>query len=331
MEYRQLGNTDIKVSVMAMGCWAIVDEKLWGAQDEEDAIAAIHACLDEGINFFDTAEGYGDGASEQLLARALGERRKEAVVASKVSPSHLAPDDLRAACERSLKNLNTDVIDLYQVHWPNWDLDPSDVMATLNDLRTEGKIRAIGVSNMGKQDLAKYIEAGRVESNQVMYSLLARAIEFDIAPMCREHNVGILCYSPLMQGLLTGKFESADTVPEGRARTRHFADSRPLARHGEDGFEEETFTAVHQIQELANRIDRPMSDVALAWVKNQPGVTSVIAGARNAEQARSNARGVTLPLAGPILDQLAQITEDLKEKLGSNADYWQSSERSRMR
>lgn len=331
MEYRQLGNSDIKVSVMAMGCWAIVDENLWGPQDEKDAIAAIHTCLDEGINFFDTAEGYGAGASEQLLARALGDRRSEVIIASKVSASNLKADDLREACERSLKNLNTDVIDLYQVHWPNWDVDPTDVMETLGDLRKEGKIRAIGVSNMGKVDLNQYIDAGRIESNQVMYSLLTRAIEFDIAPNCREQNVGILCYSPLMQGLLTGKFETADTVPEGRARTRHFSSSRPLARHGEDGAEQETFAALAEIKKLAESIDRPMSDIALAWLKHQPGVTAVIAGARNAEQAKANANGVTLPLADPIVDQLSKITDPLKEKLGPNADLWQGNASTRMR
>lgn len=331
MEYRQLGQTDIKVSVIAMGTWAIVDEGNWGPQDEQDAIDAIHASLDEGVNFFDTAEGYGGGASEQLLARGLGDRRSECVIATKVSPNNLKPEDLKAACERSLKNLSTDVIDLYQVHWNNPDVPAADVMGALESLKSEGKVRAIGVSNFGVKTLDEYTSLGRIESNQMCYSLLARGIEFEVKPKCESMGIGILAYSPIAQGLLTGKFKSADEVPEGRARTRHFSpEKHARARHGEAGCEAETFAALDAIRELGDRIDQPMAALALAWAKQQPGITSIIAGARNAEQAKANAQHVMLPLADMIHDQLSKLTEPVKEKLGPNPDIWQGGGDSRI-
>ena len=135
---------------------------MWGDQDDDESIATVHAALDAGINFFDTAEGYEAGHSERVLGRALVGRRQEAVIATKVSPSHLAPDDVIAACEQSLLNLQTDYIDLYQIHWPNWDVPLSDSVGALQQLRDEGKIRAIGVSNFAVRDLSDMLALERV-------------------------------------------------------------------------------------------------------------------------------------------------------------------------
>jgi aryl-alcohol dehydrogenase-like predicted oxidoreductase len=332
MEYRKLGTTDIEVSVVAMGCWAIAGDATWGDQDEADSIATIHTALDEGVNFFDTAESYGDGYSEEVVGRALKDRRTEAIIASKVSASNLRPADLRAACEASLGRLQTDYIDLYQIHWPNWDLSIEEAYETLKDLQAEGKTRAIGVCNFGQQDFTELLEVGDVATNQLPYNLLWRAIEFEIQPICVEHKVGILPYSPLMQGLLTGKFGSPDEVPESRARTRHYSsEKRAQTRHGESGQEVETFAAVERIRGICDRIGAPMAQVALAWLLAQPAVTSVLAGARHPRQITENAQAAELELSDEIVAELTAATDELKQRFGPNPDMWQSEENSRYR
>lgn len=331
MKYRRLGRTDLRVSAISVGFWAVADPNIWGAQDEKDAIAAVHTALDLGINFFDTAEGYGNGYSEQLLGRALAGRRDQAIIASKVSQRNLAPDDLVAACERSLRHLGTNTIDLYQIHWPSRTVPLEDSMAALERLRDQGKIRFIGVSNFGKHDFAELQQAGRAESNQVPYSLLFRAIEYDIMPACQQAEVSILPYSPLLHGLLTGKFASIEDVPPERARGRHFASTRPRARHNEPGAETETFQAIDTIRAISAKAGLPMAEVALAWVIAQPNVASVIAGARSAKQVRMNAQAAAHALAPGTLATLTQATDDIKAILGRNPDMWLDEENSRYR
>lgn len=316
---------------MAFGAWAIVGGFNWGDQDVQDSIAALRAAFDEGITLIDTAELYGNGASEELIHRALGDVRDEVVIASKVASSHLAPEDLKAACERSLKALGTDRIDLYQIHWPSRTVPLEDSLAAMEELKQEGKIRAIGVSNFGPQDLGDLLnQSSSIVTNQVAYNLIFRAIEYEIQPICDRENIGILCYSPLMQGLLTGKFATADDVPEDRARTRHFSSHRPQTRHGEAGVEEETFSALQQIREIAVELGVSMADLTLAWLMKQPAVSSVIVGGRNAGQVKRNCNALKLDLSDDVEKQLRTATRSLKEAMGPNADLWQG-EPSRIR
>jgi myo-inositol catabolism protein IolS len=329
MRYHRLGKTDITVSVVAMGCWALAGGRVWGPQIEADSIATVHAALDAGVNFFDTAEGYGAGDSEVVLGRALAGRRHEAVIATKVSRSNSSGDGVRRACERSLQRLQTDYIDLYQIHWPSRTVALDETMEALEKLRQQGKVRAIGVCNFGVQDLSHLLKIGWAEANQLPYSLLWRAIEYEIRQKCVDEGIGILCYSPLAQGLLTGKFSSLDEVPEGRARTRLFSSDRPQARHGEAGCEPEAFTAIEQIRHICDGIGQPMAAVALAWLLHQPGVTSVIAGARKPEQIRQTAQAVDLELSSEIMSRLNEATEEVKHIIGHNPDMWQSESRIR--
>ncbi len=331
MQYRQLGNTSLMVSPIAVGFWGIVGGDYWGPQDEADTISAARAALDAGINFFDTAEGYGNGYSEEMLGRALKSRRSEAVIATKVSQQHLAPADIRAACERSLQRLQTDVIDLYQIHWPSRAVPFEDSMTTLLDLKREGKIRVIGVSNFGKLDMPDMLLCGRYEANQLPYSLLWRAIEVDIQPQCVEHNISILPYSPLNQALLTGRYQNADEMPYHRARTRHFRPDRRDSRHGTPGYEDETFAALAAIREICADIGQAMVLVALAWLLHKPAVTSVLAGARNVKQVESNAAAGELSLSAETMRRLDTVTDELKAKLGPDPDMWGTGERSRYR
>ncbi|MCZ7648270.1 MAG: aldo/keto reductase [Planctomycetota bacterium] len=329
MEYRKLGRSDLRVSTVCMGCWAIVDDKLWGAQDVQDAIAAIQASYDAGVNFFDTAELYGDGSSEELLAKALEGRREKAVLASKVASQNVRAADLRKACEASLRRLKTDRIDLYQVHWPNHDVPFAETLGELQKLKAEGKIRAIGISNFQHLDLVDWLALGHADANQFCYSLLWRAIEFETLPLCVKHDVSVLCYSPMMQGLLTGKFRKAADVPDGRARTRLFSKDRPLSRHGEPGLEGPVFDAINRMRELCEAWGVEMAHAALAWLLAQPGVASVVAGARDAAQARDNAKAGDLKLSAEQVAQLGALTEPIKQHFGANADLWQSQSRMR--
>jgi len=329
MEYKQLGQTELMVSVVALGCWGLISDWNWGEQDRSDSIATVHAALDAGINFFDTAEAYGDGESEVILGQTLAGVRHEVVIASKVSPNHLSTAEVRSACEDSLRRLKTDYIDLYQIHWPNHDLPISETMETLEQLQQQGKIRAIGVCNFGAQDLSDLLAVGQTQSNQLPYSLLWRAVEFEVQPECLENNIGILAYSPLMQGLLTGKFASADEVPEGRARTRHFSKERPLARHSDPGCERETFAAIEEIRRISRDVEQPMAQVALAWLLHQPGVTAVLAGARRPDQIKQNAQAAAVALPAEAVTRLSEVTEAVKQKLGPNLDLWQTASRAR--
>ena len=324
MNYRKLGQTDLMVSVICQGTWSIATKDAsWDGQDRGDSLAAIHAGLDSGVNFFDTAPAYGNGESEEILGEALGSRRNKTIVGTKVPPTDLTPDKLRQSCERSLRALRTDYIDLYQIHWPSKTLPLEPTWQTLEALRQEGKIRHIGVSNFGASFLDEAISLGNVASNQVPYSLLWRAVEFDIQPLCVVKAISILCYSPLAQGLLTGKFASADAVPEKRARTRLFSKARPLTRHGEAGHEQETFAALAEIRRVADELGQPMGRVALAWLLAQKGVTAAVVGARNAAQAIENVTAAELQLNAGVIARLSAITAPLKQGLGNNADPWE--------
>jgi aryl-alcohol dehydrogenase-like predicted oxidoreductase len=332
MEYRKLGRSGMFVSVIGMGGWALSTDKNFGEQDETASIATVHAALDAGVNFFDSAEGYGkEGRSEVVLGKALAGRRHQAVIGTKIEVdlAYVSAQETIEACEHSLRRLNTDHIDLYQIHWPSRLTPLQETMEAMEKLLQQGKIRAVGVSNFGVQDLADLQALGRAESNQVPYSLLFRAIEFGVAPSSVEAGMSIMPYSPLSQGLLTGKFASADDVPIARARTRHYSTNRPLARHGEDGFEKETFEAIARIGSVCDEIGQPMTRVALAWLLHQPGVTSVIVGARNTEQLEQNVQAAALTLSSDVLAELAAATDDLMQKMGSNTDPWQSDARPR--
>ena len=334
MKKRRCGNSEIEVSVLGVGAWAFggTSDDYWGAQDQSDVDRVVHAALDRGVNFFDTAEGYNAGRSEESLGKALGRRRDEAIVETKIAPDGCTPDGIRERCDASLRRLDTDVIDIYLVHWPIEDHSVPDAFETLASLREEGKIRAIGVSNFGVRQLTEALATGvRIDVNQLHYSLFARAIESEVVPLCLEHNIGVEPYMPLLQGLLAGKYATVDEIPEDRRRTRHFSGERPGTGHGEPGAEKECFDALAAIGELAQREGVSMSELALAWTAAKPGVVSVLAGVRNLEQLEANARGCALDLAPEVVAELDRLTDPILEKLGSNPDYWQSGENRRIR
>jgi aryl-alcohol dehydrogenase-like predicted oxidoreductase len=318
--------------VIGIGCWSYGGGDYWGAQDQTDVNAVVSMALDHGINYFDTAEAYNEGRSEEALGMALKGRRQEAIIGTKVLPDNTAPSVLRQHCEASLRRLQTDTIDIYMVHWPLVDRSVEDAFITLAALQKEGKVRAIGVSNFGILQLAGALATGvGIEVDQLCYNLLSRAIEIKLMPLCARSGIGILAYSPLMQGLLAGKFNSADEMPPARTRTRHFRGDRAGARHGEPGAEEEVFAAVAGIRSIAAELHVPMAQVSLAWMLSRPAITCVLAGIRTVEQLEENIASAELRLTPQVIDRLDQLTAPLLGRLGASADYYQASSNSRIR
>ncbi|MDC7223771.1 MAG: aldo/keto reductase [Spirochaetales bacterium] len=318
---RQFGRTDLQTSPIVYGCMG--GAGAFGPQEEKDSLAALRGAFDGGVNFFDTAEAYGNGYSEQLLAKALGDQRQEMVISSKVKGEHAAPGDLVKACERSLKNLNTDYIDLYLLHWPNREVPLAESVEALELLKRQGKIRYYGVSNFGKEDLNEADALGDISADQVAYHLLFRSIEYEVQPLCEERGIPLMCYSSLMQGLLAGKYRRLSDFPVSRARTRMF-DHRKWEQcaHRENGAEEAGQKALDRIWSLTEETGLRMEELAVGWLKSRPAVRGVIVGTRNAEQSRELRNLVEIELKPDLLQALTAATEELKEQLGSDIDMW---------
>ncbi len=332
MDRRKCGKSDIEIPVLGIGCWSYGGGDYWGEQTQRDVEEVVHAALDQGLNYFDTAEGYNDGRSEESLGKALKGRRDQAIISSKISPNNTEPSVLRQHCEDSLRRLQTDYIDIYYVHWPITEQSVQDAFATLMDLRDEGKIRSVSISNFGVEQMSEALATGaQIDLNQLCYNLLSRAIEIEIVPMCREQEIGIVGYMPLFQGLLAGKYACVDEVPEPRKRTRHFRQDRAQARHGESGAEEETFAAIEGIREIALAEGLPMAQLSIAWAMAKPGVTCVLVGARNRGQLAENAGAAEVSLDPGLIARLDELTQPVLDKLGANPDYWQGSGESRIR
>ncbi len=321
MERRIAGKSGIEISPMGIGCWSYGGGDYWGPQAQSDVTAVANAALDAGINFFDTAEGYNNGRSEEALAVALKGRRHEAVIGTKVSKPD--PATIREHCEASLQRLQTDYVDIYMIHWPDDEIAIEESMAELTHLQEDGLIRAIGVSNFGVAQLTAALETGAsIAVNQLCYNLLSRAIEPELLPLCRKHDVGILGYMPLLQGILTGQYKSAEEIPPVHARFRHFRDDRPQASHGEAGAEEEMFETLEAIREIAEAEQVPMARLAIAWAMARPGITCMLVGTRSINELTENLNVLNYSLSADVIGRLDEITAPLLVKLGANPDYF---------
>ena len=321
MERRVCGKSGIEISPMGIGCWSYGGGDYWGPQAQSDVTAVANAALDAGINFFDTAEGYNNGRSEEALAVALKGRRHEAVIGTKVSKPD--PATIRERCEASLQRLQTDYIDIYMIHWPHDEIAIEESMTKLTRLQKDGLIRAIGVSNFGVEQLTAVLETGAsVAVNQLCYNLLSRAIEPELLPLCRKHDVGILGYMPLLQGILTGQYKRAEEIPPVHARFRHFRDDRPQASHGEEGAEEEMFETLEAIRGIAEAEQVPMARLAIAWAMARQGITCMLVGTRNVDELAKNLNVLNYSPSAAVIERLDEITAPLLAKLGTNPDYF---------
>ena len=288
MRTRRLGSQGPEMSVVGFGAWEAGGGSEWGqAPPEEQIQGAIAAIFDCGIDWIDTAEVYGKGRSEELVAKAVGGRRDDILIASKVAPSPegsgFRPDQVRSACEGSLRRLQTDRLDLYQLHWPDGTGVPlEDTWGAMGSLVEDGLVRHIGVSNFD-QALIEQCEAIRhVDSLQQEFSMLQRQ-DRDLIRWCGEQGTGVLSYGPLAFGLLTGAITDQTAFAKGDFR----ADEESDALFG-SGFER-SLAVVDRLRPIAERLGISLAQLALAWNVHQPGVTVAIAGSRNHEHVRSNA------------------------------------------
>ena len=289
MEYRQLGLSDLKVSEVGLGTWAIGSE-FYGKTDDQESIRTIRAAIDSGINLIDTAPAYGNGHAEEVVGRAIEGRRDEIVLATKVGvkrkgkqfPRDLRPESIRQEIDDSLRRLNVDVIDLYQIHWPDPDTPIEVALGELLKIQETGKFRYLGVSNFKTDLLKTSLEVANIVSLQPQYSLLRRKIEGQLLPFCREQDIGVLSYGTLAGGILTGKFRELPELDEDDRRAEFY-----------DFFREPVWSKVQQLldvlREIASARDVPVPQVAINWAAQQPGITSALVGAKTVAQAKSNA------------------------------------------
>jgi len=329
MQYTTLNGTDLRVSRIAFGCMSTVGSQTYSGLEEAEAVKTIHVAMDSGVTLFDTARAYADGESERLLGKAIKGRRDDVVVASKPKGATLAKDELLAECDQSLSDLGIDTIDLYQIHWPKHQVAWEETADAMLRMKEAGKIRHIGVCNFGVEDMTSWLDVAPAATNQIAYNMLYRATEFEVSPLLEKHGVGILCYSPLAQGLLAGRFDSADSVPTGRARTRHFSGDREEARHGEAGCEDATFKAIAEIKAVAEEQNLPMGGMALAWLLSRPCVTSVLVGASRPDQVQRNVEAADIELSAETIARLDAASEPVKAALGPSLDMWASPPRMR--
>jgi myo-inositol catabolism protein IolS len=341
VEKRDCGASGLQLSAIGVGCWSFGGGQYWGGQAQKDVEEVVRRAVDIGINYFDTAEAYNEGRSESSLGRAIrGIPRDRIVIGTKISPNNTAPEVLLRHCEASLKRLGTDRIDLYMVHWPisphsirHFTGEPmsapevDQAFAALRRLQEEGKVRYVGVSNFGAAKLHEARETGTaIAVNELPYSLVARAIEYEILPLCRTLGIGVVGYMPLWQGLLSDRYSGLDELPAWRRRTRHFeAGKNSLARHGEAGAETETWEAVLEVRRIARELGLKTATVALRWALAAPGVSCVLAGARSLRQLEENAAAAAGGLPEDVMQRLADVTESLKKKLGPACDYFEGA------
>jgi aryl-alcohol dehydrogenase-like predicted oxidoreductase len=292
MDTRQLGTSDLHITPIGFGAWAIGGsgwEFAWGSQDDQDSIAAIREALDDGINWIDTAAVYGLGHSEEVVARALEGVRDRPYVFTKCSmvwDEHreighsLKADSIRGECEASLRRLKVDAIDLYQIHWPDPDEDIEEGWTTMGKLKEEGKVRNIGVSNFDVAQMERAQAIAPITSLQPRYSLIHRDVGDEILPYAARENIGVIVYSPMASGLLTGTMtpERIASLPSDDWRRGHSDFREPQLSHN--------LELVRLLRSVSDRHGRSPGEAAVAWVLSNPAVTGAIVGARRPDQVR---------------------------------------------
>lgn len=313
MDLVELHNSDKKISAVILGTWAIGGSH-WGSYDEANAVRAIETALENGINAIDTAPVYGDGHAEELIGKAIRGRRDRVFLATKCGLDiydrsyrrDLSPAYIERDLHGSLKRLGTDCIDLYQCHWPDPEVPVEETMAALTRFRDEGKIRHIGVSNFSGPQLLEALRCVALFSLQPHYSLLERSVEEDLLPICIEKSINVFPYGSLGAGMLTGKYRECPRFKKGDARSFFYRYYRPAYWPG-------VRRLVDEVEAIATRKGTTSGVVALSWLLKQPGVTSVIVGARSADQVTGNTADVPVDLSDEDMRTLETFSRQVYE------------------
>jgi len=327
MKYRNLGSTGIKVSPLCLGAMMF---GAWGNTDHEDSIRIIHAALDGGINFVDTADMYAAGESEEIVGKALVGRRDKVILATKVhAPMSFDPNEqgnsrrwIIQECENSLRRLGTDYIDLYQIHRPDPEVDVDETLAGLTDLIRQGKVRYAGSSTFPASSIvesqwtAERRQRERFVCEQPPYSLLVRGVETEILPICRKYGMGVISWSPLAGGWLSGKWRK-DGSELGSRRSAMLPDRYDLSKPGNQA----KLDAADALANVADKAGITLIHMALAFIINHPAITSAIIGPRTMEHLESQIGAVEVILGAEVLDQIDAIVPPGQNLLSEDAGY----------
>ena len=308
MEYRKLG--DLEVSVIGYGAWGIGGAPFWKNEGDKKSIDSIKASFDQGINIFDTAPVYGFGHSEKLIGEALKPVRENVILATKCglrwdkeSLSALRKDASRKSIleeiDQSLKRLGTDWIDLYQVHWPDVETSHQETMEALLEIQEQGKICSIGVSNYSAAQIKECSQYAKIISLQPEYSLLAREIEKETAPLCIENNIGIIAYSPLSSGVLTGKYDKNTKFKDWRGKGI-------IGTFAGEGYTK-NISKVDMLKVIALEEGKTCGQVAINWVLRQPGLTTALVGVKNPVQMEENLKSIGWQPSKENCEKIEQI------------------------
>ncbi|MCL2158653.1 MAG: aldo/keto reductase [Oscillospiraceae bacterium] len=348
MEKRKIGeNTEI--SRMGVGCWSFGGGAYWGEQNQKEVEAVVHMAIDNGVNFFDTARMYNDGESEKSLGLALKNRRSQAVICSKVSPARAYYTTLKEECEISLKNLGTDYIDIYMMHWPinafgikHFTEDQKiianpptakEAFEALSDLKKEGKIKIVGISNYGISQMGEAMElTSDIAVNEMPYNIISRAIEAEILPFCKKNSVSLITSMTLMQGILSGRYSKIEDIPPNQAHSRHFKNERGqgTSRHFEEGAEDEILEVLKTLNEIAKALNISIAQLSIAWVFANAQVDCALLGSRNEAELTENISATKIKLPPDIVDKINAVSLPVLQKLKNNADYYENSKNSRI-
>ncbi|NLH44506.1 MAG: aldo/keto reductase [Planctomycetes bacterium] len=324
MQTRQLGKTDMRLTTVGLGTWALGGpwEYGWGPQDDEEAVGAILEALDQGVNWIDTAPAYGLGHSEELVGRALRQTRHKPYIATKCGilwnerkekVVHLKRDSIRRECHDSLRRLGVERIDLYQMHWPDPDPDIEEAWEEMARLQKEGKVRWIGVSNFSVAQMERVAKIHTISSLQPPYSMLRRDAERELLGYCAKHGIGVVVYSPMQRGLLTGRFDyerlAALAPDDHRRRVADFQEPQFSA----------TMELVEGLRKIAQRNRRTVAQLAVSWVLRRPEVTAAIVGARRPGQIVETAPASDWNLGKEETEEIEKLLTRRDKRLAGNA------------
>lgn len=323
MRYKKLGLTGLDISVIALGSWVMGGGEWWGSDhDDGRYIDTIRLAMDNGVNIIDTATGYGNGHAEELVGRALGQTRDKIILASKANADMLTAQNAEATVDDSLKRLGSDYIDIYFIHWPQPGISVAHNMEALEKLRQKGKLRFIGVSNFTRAHMDIARTAGKVDVFQPPYSLFWRNIEKELLPYCISHGMGVMTYSSIAMGLLSGKYTVDTQLEDGDIRKAMV----PL--FAGDAYQK-ALAAVETIRAIAGRRGATVSQAAISWVVSQPGIATAIVGARTPAQLAENLKAAQVNFSGDDLNEMTLASRPVNEDIADwdtmyykKADSW---------
>ena len=314
MTYQELGRTGEKISNIVLGAWTLGDGNKREDMSDESSIAAIRAAMDAGITLIDTAEIYGGGRSEEIIGKAIKGRRSDIMVATKVWRDNLSAEGVRKALDASLKRLDTDYVDIYQIHRPSDTVPIEETMGALVKEQEKGRIRYLGVSNFSAAQMEEASKIARFETSQPPWNLFWRFVEDEDNPWCRENGVTVIPWSPLGQGVLSGKYDVDHPLPEKDGRNHNLVFMQPTFPVASE--------AIVRMREMASDLGCTVPQMALAWLIHQPGSVAPIAGPRTPEQLEGVLPAADLKLPEEVLCELDTLGRKVTDSVRAMPELW---------